>query len=427
MPDKSYIHKDRFSFWLCISLILNGYASGIPGVSLGSVCFILFVLLALKSNKWQVNGIIIIATISIIAFAFISLIDFCVVPYDTPLSPFLLSYSKILIWWAFICFVSQTYYDFGLLTKWMIRIGIVLNVYLIIQNVAFYGLGTYLPNIFSFGPLVPYDEGYADYAALSASRMIRPASLLSESSFLGAYLMLALTMVLKRICTSRHKNDAKLCMFFTLGIFLTSSTSAILLTVIIWFFLGYNLIRRYKFVTFLFFLSALFFFFTHDVSLDNFNNSSATSQAIFQTFDKLNYMDNNVRFGKSYQMLDYLSPIQKVLGVGLGNEQNFIQPYIHGDYMYLNSITQFIINVGYIGLLFLIILFSYLLFLSLKYRDRVALSLIFIYIIKVFGSGFLFNTYGTLYMFVIAGSLYSHKKQYKKFNGKIPIVHSYTN
>jgi len=426
MLDKSCIHKNQVSFWLCISLILNGYASGVPGVSLGSVCFIIFVILALMANKWRFNNIVALTTTSIIAFAFISLIDFCFVPYETPIQLFLLAYSKILIWWAFICFVSQTYYDFELLTKWVVRIGVVLNVYLIIQNVAFYGLGIYLPNIFSFGPLVPYDEGYANYAVLGASQIIRPASLLSESSFLGNYLMLALALILKRIRTSQHKNDAKLCLFFTLGIFLTSSTSAIFLTVVIWLFLGYNLIRRYKFVTILLSLFVSLYLFTHNVSLDDFNNSSATGQAVFRTFDKLNYIDSNVRFGASYRMLDYLSPEQKALGVGLGNEQNFIQPYINSDYMYLNSITQFIINVGYTGLFFLIILFSYMVFLSLKYRDRVALSLILIYIIKVFGSGFLFNTYGTLYMFVIVGSLYSHKKHYKYINGKVPLVRSYS-
>lgn len=427
MPDKSIRQTSRFCAWLCISLILNGYASGVPGVSLGSACFIFFVFSAIRSNKWRFDTTSEIATIAILAFAIISLFDIAFGQYEfNPLS-FFLSYSKVLIWWAFICFVSQTYYNLTLLTKWLVRIGIILNIYLIIQNVAFYGMGIYLPNIFSFGPLVPYDEGYANYAVLGASKIIRPASLLSESSFLGNYLMLTLTLVLKRISSiQRSKNDAKLCLFFTLGIFLTSSTSAILLTVVIWFFLGYNLIRRYKFITFLLSLSAVFYFSTHSLSLDTFNNSSATGQAIFRTFDKLNYLDSNVRFGASYRMLDYLSPIQQAFGVGFGNEQAFIQPYINKDYMYLNSITQFIINVGYIGAIFLLLFFGHLTIMAVKYRDKVAMALICIYIIKVFGSGFLFSTYGTLYIFVIVGSLYSHKINNKQIYAKLSPINTNT-
>lgn len=403
---------NRFALWLPISLILNGYASGIPGVSLGSACFIIFVISALFRNKWNINLISLLAIITTFAFLLLSLFDFTLYYLPSPVS-FLTSFSKILIWCMFICCVAPTYYNLFYIEKWFTRFGIILTIYLIIQNIGFYGLGIYFPNIFKFGPLQPYAEGYANYDVLSEGSMIRPASLLSESSFLGNYLMLNLALVLQRLKYVPHKRDILLCLFFTFGILLSSSTSAIVLTAAIWVILGWNILRRYKFVTFTTLTAAAFYFSINQVSLDQFSNGSQVDAAIFETFNKLNYMDSNVRFGKSYRMIDEMSPAQLVTGVGIGNSQTFISPFIRDDYQYLNSITVFIIESGIIGAIFLTVLFLAIFLAALRQRNRLAMTLLVLYVVKVFGSGFLFNTYGVLYIFVIIGSIVN---PVRKFN-----------
>ncbi len=397
---------NRFSELLPISLILNGYASGIPGVSLGSVCFIIFAIQALKLNQWKLNSVSISAIIAVFAFLLISLFDY-IAYYQPAFGNFLIPFSKIIIWCVFIVCVAPTYFNLFCIEKWFTRIGLILTTYLIMQNIAYYGMGVYLPNIFRIGILQPYADGYADYEGLSGGIMIRPASLLSESSYLGNYLMLNLSLTLQRIKYRKAKHDLLLCLFITLGIVLSSSTSAILLSVIIWFVLGWNILKRYKL---LFMSSAIAIgvvLLAVPLSLEMFDGKSQIDTAVFQTFDKLNHMDNNTRFGKSFELLEELSPLQSFFGVGIGNEQTFIKPFIYGDFQYLNSYTAFIIGVGYFGAIFLVIFFFEIFYSCLKNRNRLACTLLLIYIIKIFGSGFLFNTYGVLYMFVIAGSIYN--------------------
>lgn len=402
--DKIY---SRFSFWLAISLILNGYASGIPGVSLGSACYIIFIAFALSYRHLRMSKTSAIATLMLVVNLLLSLFDYAASGIVPELARFLMDFSKIFVWWAFICIVPQPLFSIGHLTKWFVRISVILTIYLIIQNIAFYGVNIYLPNIFSFGPLQPYDDGYANAELLGSGSIIRPASFLSESSFLGNYLMLTLVLVLYRIRHSPNKKDDVLCLFFTLGIILTSSTSAIVLLGLIWLFMGWSVLRKHWVVTSLVALCGAAY-----CSYGNFEalyGSSQVGTAVFYTFDKFNHMEGNVRFGKSYEMLEYLNGRELLTGVGLGNEQNFIGHYIRSDYQYLNSITTYIINAGIIGLSVLAIFLSYLLFLSLRQRNKVAFTLIVIYIIKIFGSGFLFNTYGVLYMFVVVGALHGMK------------------
>lgn len=412
---------NRFAIWLPISLILNGYSSGIPGFSLGSLCFIVFAIDAIRRNSWRMTSIGFSAILVLIVLFVISICDFAFYGIPSPVK-FIIPFFKIILWCLFIICVAPTFFNLVVIEKWFTRVGIILTIYLIIQNVAYYGAGVYLPNIFKFGIIQPYADGYADYEALSSGYMIRPASLLSESSYLGNYLMLNLALVLQRLNYLKYKRDMMLCLFLTIGIALSSSTSAIILMVIIWGMLGWNILKDYKIIVISSSVVIGFFLYINPLSLDQFDDNSQVNTAIFQTFDKLNHMEDNTRFGKSYAMIDKLSPMQSFCGVGIGNEQMIVNPFANDKHQYLNSISELIIGVGYLGASFVALFFITSIVDCIKLHNRLGLALLMIYIIKIFGSGFLFNTYGLLYMFVIVGSLVNPVK-INSYHGKLHSVH----
>ena len=215
--------RDResfLSFLFAFSFILNGYASGLPGLSLGSVVFVILVVYSLFHSQ---NRRVFRTSLVVLAlFVLISILDYAVAPNSLEFASIGIGLSKYFIWAFMISFGSSIIFNKNELMKWMIRISIVLLIYLIIQSISFYVFSRFLPNIIEIGPLHAYDAGYAD-SDLGEGFIIRPASFLSESSFLGAYFMCTLIMVLVENQKQYSKKLFRLALLFTMAIILTWS------------------------------------------------------------------------------------------------------------------------------------------------------------------------------------------------------------
>lgn len=386
--------KDRFAFWFVFSFVLNGYASGIPGVSLGSLLFVLFIILSfLSPHKYKCNNSIYLL---LVGFFFISILDYVTVGlYGNPI----IGVLKLAIWGLMINRVTPIYLRFESLKKWFNIFSIILIGYLIVQIVGFYVLGVYFPNIFSFGPLQPYDEGYADYSLLSESIILRPASLLSESSFLGNFLLISLLVNLDSANELKGKT-LFFPLFLSLGVILTTSTSAMILLVIVWF-VYFGKLNKYIKAGILV-VSVVFSIQIIKTGLDliNINDDSSLGYSI----EKFNHLDASTRFGKSYDYLAYLNGGNRVLGVGVGNETSFIASHFstnNDEDIYLNSVTGLLFSVGILGTFLFALFIFYLFILSIKRKSRLSFCIILFYVIKAFSSGILFSTYGILFLMVV--------------------------
>ncbi len=386
--------KERFAFWFVFSFVLNGYASGIPGVSLGSLLFVFFIILSfLSPHKYKCKSSIYLL---LVGFLFISILDYVTVGlYGNPIIGIL----KLAIWGLMINRVTPSYIRFDSLQKWFNILSIVLISYLAVQIVGFYVLGIYFPNIFTFGPLQPYDEGYADYSLLSESIILRPASLLSESSFLGNFLLVSLLINLDS--TKELKGKSLLFpLFLSLGVIMTTSTSAMVLLVLVWLVYFGKLNKYIKagilVVSVVFSIQII----KTGIELINIKDESSLGYSI----EKFNHLDTSTRFGKSYDYLVYLKGSNRVLGVGVGNETSFIASHYSSNSdedIYLNSVTGLLFSVGILGTFLFTLFIVYLFLLSIKRKSRLSLCIILIYVIKAFSSGILFSTYGILFLMIV--------------------------
>lgn len=415
--------KGALAFLFAFSFILNGYASGVPGLSLGSVVFVFLVLYSFvkKSSPTRSNTSLLL----IFVFIVISFLDFIIAgnPLDT--SFIVKDISKYLIWACMISFGSSYLFDKSEILKWMIRISIVLLVYLVIQYIFFYGLSYYLPNIIEFGPFRAYDSGYAS-EELGEAFIIRPASFLSESSFLGNFFTVTLIMVLVENEIEYSKKFLRLAIVFTIGIILTSSTSAMIQLPVIWLLLGKNCFKNNKvlstvsIVALIWGLISIFAVFNTLGDSDN-----ALVYSFFYAFNKFDNLEKSTRFGNSYAFLNYIPESLKILGVGIGNEVAFLKQFVSSDHYYMNSVTLMLVQVGYFGFVLFVLYLVSLVRKSIIYKEKGAIVLIMLYFVHGFGSGMWLGTYGVLFLFVANGYLINAYREKKRSEIKKLLCHTY--
>lgn len=399
--------KYRVSFWLVFSLILNGYATGIPGLSIGSAVLIALIAFAmldgLRGKRVKVSTDVFffggLVTLS-------SLIGVAFLLFSEPQASFqgsqvLIGAAKFWLWVIMVSVVAINYYDETSIRIWMCRFSIILTVYIIVQSIAFYAFHFYLPNIFNFGPLHPYVEAYADYERLSRVNTLRPASLLSESSFYGNFIICTMALYLNKNIYEINIKSIFFVAFSILGVVLSGSTSAIIMLGFI-LFLFYRRIKTSKKWTIAFLVGmgvVIFLTIWPNISSGSIGNS------LLYAFEKFNYLGTSTRFGKSFNYLSFIPDSVRVFGSGIGNDVAFLKPYVGTDSIYLNSVTSLIIQTGAVGCIFFVGMIIRLAKKSFQYRDLVALSLLITYFVKGFASGIYFSTYGVLFMFIILGQL----------------------
>lgn len=415
-------------FWFAFSFILNGYASGLPGLSLGSVVFVALVLYSIIHS--QHCKIFLTPIILLFLFAIISIIDYSITPNSIDISSVSMGLSKYLIWAFMITYCSSIIFKKEQLLKWMVRFSFVLLIYLIVQNISFYIFSRFLPNIIEFGPFHAYDSGYAS-EEFGENFIIRPASLLSESSFLGNFFTATLIMLLVENYKDYSKWSFRLSLVFSLGIILTSSTSAIIQLPVIWLLLGKNCYKNNKLTSTVFIaliaygLISLFAIFS---TLGDSNNALVYS--VFYAFNKFDNIENSTRFGNSYAFLNYMPDYLKALGVGIGNEVAFLKNYVSSEHYYMNSVTQMLVQIGWGGFALFVTYLLTLIRKSIMYKERGVLLLVGLYFAHGFGSGMWLGTYGVLFLFIANGyliSAYRERINLKHKNHVVLTEHNNTN
>ena len=404
--------RDResfLSFLFAFSFILNGYASGLPGLSLGSVVFVILVVYSLFHSQ---NRRVFRTSLVVLAlFVLISILDYAVAPNSLEFASIGIGLSKYFIWAFMISFGSSIIFNKNELMKWMIRISIVLLIYLIIQSISFYVFSRFLPNIIEIGPLHAYDAGYAD-SDLGEGFIIRPASFLSESSFLGAYFMCTLIMVLVENQKQYSKKLFRLALLFTMAIILTTSTSAMVMIPIIWLFLGSSSYKNNKLFFWIILVGLIWVLISLVAVFSSLGDSdNALIYSFFYSFDKFENLENSTRFGNSYAFLNYIPGYLKILGVGIGNEVPFLKPLVFSEHYYMNSTTMTLMQVGWAGMTVFVLFLLYLIKLSIKYKAVGVPVLVLIYFLEGFGSGIWLGTYGILFMFIACGYIVDAKRE----------------
>lgn len=391
------------SFCVLFSLItiLNGYSSGIGSFSIGMIVFTFFSIIGVVILFIRGGRILLYNAITMLFFLYLLLNTLIVsgLPGNTPSSHGMFnSIMRLGVWVVIISLTSVHLGDYLTIKKCMINVAIISTVYLIIQSIAYYILRIRLTNVFSIGFLRPNYDYYEVYS-LYGTTVYRPAGFFSEPSFLGYYILMVLTLVL---FDGVEKPQMKLAFFLSLSAVLSTSSSAIYLCAVVWVI---YIIRNSKRATKIFWYIVLIGVVPISLYiLQNINWASLSTKGPFfsmmsESMSKIFGMTRLSRVGKSFDYLNLLKGVFRVIGVGVGNESSYITGNTTGESVYMNSLTGLFFWGGTIGC---IVFFLMNIAIIQKSKNMASKVLLALYLIGGLYSGMYFSLQGIMYLSLVS-------------------------
>lgn len=392
-----------YSFILSILPVLDLYSSTIKLITLGELVLIIFSLFTLLkiiiSKKINVgkSGINNTPILLFSGLFILTLFSILFIVNNPSILNIFYRFIRLFLWTFTLSLTSYFFFNFSIFQKWVIRIGIVSTLYVFIQFIAWGFFAIYLPSVLNNNIFQPVSEGYADIESLTNfynTRFIRPASFFGEPSYYAYYAIFTIILILFKNNQIRMKREYLLSLLLSTGVLISGSTAGLFLLVFIWIIhflkVGYYYLQKRKvgsiklfgylcFIIFILFVLIL----SNTISVDN----------ISLTFNKIFNYKESARIGGSYELLDNLKGIEKLFGVGFGNEDIYLG--IEG--IYYNSITIIILSSGYLGLM-LFALYSFKVIFGNKNNYRIVGI---IYVVLCFTSSILYSSFSILYLSVV--------------------------
>lgn len=395
---KQYI-KNSFSKFIAVSVILNGYASGIGSLSIGMIGFIFFTILGFVltlSDKYKFHFVLFLPLFFYLFITINTFIQSLQFNYGNMTLKSIFQLVKLGVIYFSTSIMSVVLINFNIMKLWMRKISIISCIYLFIQIACKYLMNITLPSLFNFGFLRP---NYDIYTNSQFGRWgFRPSSFFAEPAFFAYYIILNLIL---NLFEDNYKNRNKLSILYTLSLFISSSSSGIYLGMIIWvlyFFSKYKskfkIILKYIFALFLLGSS----FFINEINWSAIRNLGTFGNTYGYALSKIFSISTSGRIGKSFSYLMALEKKHWLLGIGIGNEAYYIDNSDVNSNKYMNAVTSLIFWSGLVGISFFLIL-NLTLFLSTN--NLTVKILLTIYIICGFFSGLYFSLHGIIYMMTI--------------------------
>jgi hypothetical protein len=310
-------------------------------------------------------------------------------------------FIRLVLWGVSISITSYYYLDFNIFRKFLIRISVIATAYIIVQSLAWRVLNLYLPSVMNYGFIRPTSIGYDDSASLLSyysKYYFRPGSFFAEPSFYSHYVLVGVAFLLF-MKNNKQRHKLFLALFFSLGIFLSTSTFGICILMLVWGYFIYKSIKApntiIKCINIVILLISLIpvGFLIYVTFIEGGYGTNGSIDRLFMILNKPFDFSNSRRLGSSYSLFERLEGIQRLVGVGLGNEDVYLQL---GN-TYYNSITIILLSTGYVGLL----TFMTFALKLLKNRSTIAFLMATIYIISCFSSGVLYSDISVIYLSVV--------------------------
>jgi len=328
-------------FTITISLypILRIYKSIIPFLDLAEfiMIFVLLLLLLrqnrklLSKNKGY-NLFVFLFIASILTFTTILL-------HEYSLFSMISRFSRTIFYFMLII-ISINIIDWKLLKKFVIFLSILSASLLLVQVTLYYTTG------YVFKPYIPFLDLTIELIPTLVSRgTFRPASLFTEPAHFSYFMIYGLLFLLNNLQLT--KRNIMLSIVFTISIFLSNSTTGIMISMVIWIFMVLSNLKRSGRITSKHVSIIVTILLMIIVFINFFDNSSS------YTFSKMiqALSGENARIDSNWSQLERLNIVQGIIGVGFGNEDYYYLYRFNTEFGYSNTIGFLISNVGFIGLI----------------------------------------------------------------------------
>lgn len=402
--------KKLFTIAIVLLPILSIYISPINGMDLGTFILLillpfLFISLIVKKEK-KIN--IPIPMLLLILYTFIGSFFAYIFSNPDDFTLALLRLFKFIIILIIVFVIGKDINFDYFFAKKILKIVTIISVsYIIIQSVSWYTMGRLLPSVpFNIIQGGGSDPGSFEYIAES-TMLYRPSSFFLEPASFSQYILLYLAFCL----FGDHKEKGKdyvVAIYITIGLLLSTSGQGILLGLLLWVFWLFDQLSKSNIGKKLFLIMFLAPLFIVGVSL--IYQTQIVHGAISRVFTSISGSPSLVISLRvfTYSYFDQLQWFQKIIGSGYGNVPTGI---------YFNSIAYTLYCSGFIGLIFVVILF----FNTFIHTSHFQKVFCFIYALIIIGSATLTATSIAFYfMFIYSG--YKKDDEFKNVTERVKII-----
>lgn len=381
------IEKKTRIYTTLISLfpVLSMYSSGFPGINLGEILLIVFLVFSTLLNKKventnnSANVLIIFAWYVIVS----SLISILVVD-SSQFSNVLPRIIRFLFYLFVIFYSSRKFFSIEYASKFIKYISVLATIYILIQNIGYRAFGIILKGFLPMVPLYTSQYETFDYASMYDMLFYRPTSFFLEPAHYSQYVLIGLVTFLFK--GELYKKNISLAIFLTIGVLLSTSGQGLIIACFVWLVFICNLIfgkRKIgkKRILGLFFLMIFVIsapvIISSNIVQDNLSRFMATGSNTALTARTEGYV--------AYLKVDNI--YIKIFGAGFGNT-----PFGY----WFSGVSYILYCLGFFGLIFLVGIFAKY-YIGAKNNNYTKMVVLVSFILSV--SAEIINSYWIVFIF----------------------------
>ena len=388
--------------------ILDIYSVGVKGIGIGSILIsISFVVILFRHLKmtyniqWNPYFLFFLYGLIISLITLLLHNEFSATAVSIRLTYFL--FYTLLIF-------MPSLYDFNIryACKVYLIAGFFCSVFLLVQYVSFFVFNHTLLGII---PGLPLNYSITDYNEWTDSYnnlydiIFRATSIFPEPAAFAQYVSPLLVIIL--FTSLIEKKKLTMAGFFSIALFLSTSTNAIIFSVIIWiiYFLyrGYDDMKNKDGsvlllpVIIVIFIALLFPMVMTDNPISNY-----TSQQLNDLFDIKTTSSAYLRVIRGFDIYTQLGLLEQIFGIGFGTYTSYYSMgsiyVLDGDTEYMSALSYLFVSSGIVG--FFLFLFSLLYNVQ---KGGVVSKVLAFWIILIFTSSSIFHSpiYSLVYLFIL--------------------------
>lgn len=369
--------------------IMSIYASGIPGLTLGDLCLLLFLIYSVLNRNYHHSfsgkkSVKIWRLFIIIIFYYsISFLCSILLQYRPPVLDMSVRILRFMFYVIILLEVSKKYFDYQIASKWIIRISIIATLYVILQYLLYYRYSYILPGYLKIIPIYLNKYSLIDYATSYKLHFFRATSFFLEPAHYAQYAVVGLAIALFKQTRFQFRSII-VSIVISLGIVLSTSIQGIIITAVLWIIWIPYIYKKsenknglIKFFLSLILLSLVGYFILDTNIVHLALSRLITSEANMES------VAYNARFG-CFKEIYNLTGIYRIIGMGFGQ--------VPRD-SWMSSAAYIWYGTGTIGL----IVTLYLLIRCYLLSHAIYSKLICLIYLMLFWSASIFNSYMFVY------------------------------
>jgi hypothetical protein len=217
---------------IAILPLLSIYSSGIPGINLGELLLLLFLIYSfifIKKGTYNYNSVI-----SVVMLGWYILVSTLLAMFldSSQINDVFIRTTRFIFYLFIIFYLSRRFFCIIFASSLFKIISVFATFYIVIQSIFYQGFGIILKGFLPFIPVYTAQYETFNYLEMYTTIFYRPTSFFLEPAHYAQYVLIGLVVVLFK--EENTLKNAALSAFLTFGIIMSTSGQGVLIAGLVW-------------------------------------------------------------------------------------------------------------------------------------------------------------------------------------------------